>query len=106
MTAARQREARRPAGDPREQDGPAGPSAQRSVALLIEMSNAHSRGILHGIRRYIRTHERWMIRFSEQGRGSRVPRWLGPWRGDGVIARITDGRIADAVARKHLPVVD
>ena len=76
------------------------------MALLIEMSNAHSRGILHGIRRYIREHEPWVIRFSEQGRGSEAPRWLGPWRGDGIIARITNDRIAAVVARKRLPVVD
>jgi LacI family transcriptional regulator len=79
---------------------------QRGVALLIEMSNAHSRGILHGIRSYIREHEPWMIRFSEQGRGSVAPRWLGRWQGDGIIARITDTRIAAAVAQKRLPVVD
>jgi LacI family transcriptional regulator len=76
------------------------------VALLIEMSNAHSRGILHGIRRYIREHDPWMIRYSEQGRGFLAPRWLGRWRGEGIIARITNERIAAAVAQKRLPVVD
>jgi LacI family transcriptional regulator len=76
------------------------------VALLIEMSNAYSRGILHGIRRYIREHGPWTILFSEQGRGSPSPTWLDHWQGDGIIARITNERTASAVAAKRLPVVD
>jgi LacI family transcriptional regulator len=76
------------------------------VALLIEMSNAHSRGILHGVRRYMREHGPWVISFSEGGRGHVLPPWLGDWQGDGIIARVVNERVAAAVAEKRLPVVD
>lgn len=35
-----------------------------------------------------------------------MPSWLARWRGDGIIARIQNRRIADAVTRTGLPVVD
>ena len=71
--SARPRNRQRSGHEPRVFAAADGIAHQR-VALVIEMSNAHSRGILHGIRRYMREHESWMIRFSEQGRGSPSPR--------------------------------
>jgi LacI family transcriptional regulator len=76
------------------------------VALLIETSNTHSRGVLHGIRRYMREHGPWVIYFIEGGRGQVLPRWLGRWNGDGFIARVVNARVASVVAEKHVPVVD
>ena len=57
------------------------------VALLIETSNAYARGLLHGIRAYIREHRSWSIYIGEQKRGGPVPTWLKKWTGDGIIAR-------------------
>lgn len=78
----------------------------RKVALLIETSNTYAREVLHGIRAWQRGNGEWSIRHSEQGRGARVPAWLGDWRGDGVIARVENTRIAEALRRTRLPVVD
>ncbi len=78
----------------------------RKVALLIETSNTYARDVLHGIRAWQREHGGWTIRLSEQGRGDGVPDWLRDWRGDGVIARVENERIAAALRRKRLPVVD
>src|ERR1700675_3739308 len=63
-------------------------SARRSVALLIETSNAYARGLMDGIIAYQREHELWSIYVGEQERGARPPRWLRNWNGDGIIARI------------------
>ncbi|MGH7957036.1 MAG: substrate-binding domain-containing protein [Opitutaceae bacterium] len=78
----------------------------RKVALLIETSNTYAREVLHGIRAWQREHGGWTIRLSEQGRGAEVPGWLEDWRGDGVIARVENERIATALRRKRIPVVD
>lgn len=78
----------------------------RKVALLIETSNTYARDVLHGIRAWQREHGGWTLRLSEQGRGDGVPEWLRDWRGDGVIARVENARIARALRRKLLPVVD
>ncbi|MGH7946605.1 MAG: xylose operon transcription regulator XylR, partial [Opitutaceae bacterium] len=76
----------------------------RKVALLIETSNTYAREVLHGIRAWQREHGGWTIRLSEQGRGAEVPGWLEDWRGDGVIARVENERIATALRRKRIPV--
>src|SRR3954451_13073143 len=79
---------------------------RREVALLIETSNGYARGLLNGIIAYMREHERWSVYLGEQGRGDDPPQWLRRWRGDGVIARIENERIASAVVESGLPAVD
>jgi DNA-binding LacI/PurR family transcriptional regulator len=58
------------------------------VALLIETSNAYSRGLLRGIRTFIREGADWEVHCSEQGRGDVPPPWFIKWSGAGIIARI------------------
>ena len=70
---------------------------RRSVALLLETSNAYSRGLLDGIIAYQREHELWSIYIGEQQRGAKPPAWFSNWRGDGIIARIETEAIATAV---------
>ncbi len=78
----------------------------KRVALIIETSNDYARGLLHGVRQYIRTHEPWSVQLVEQGRGGPPPRWLARFRGDGVIARIENAAVARAVRAAGLPTVD
>ncbi|MCA9081057.1 MAG: XylR family transcriptional regulator [Planctomycetaceae bacterium] len=80
--------------------------SRRSVALLIETSNAYARGLLQGIVAYQREHESWSISLPEQERAARPPAWLKNWRGDGIIARIETQEMAQALRRKRLPLVD
>ena len=79
---------------------------RRSVALLVETSNAYARGLLDGIIAYQREHELWSIYVGEQERGARPPTWVKNWRGHGIIARIETEIIASTIRRTHLPVVD
>ncbi|MEL6108383.1 MAG: DNA-binding transcriptional regulator [Planctomycetota bacterium] len=78
----------------------------KSVALLIESSNAYARGLLRGIVSYIRDHEAWSVYLPEQERGASPPPWLRNWAGDGLIARIETDAIARSVRRLGLPTVD
>lgn len=79
---------------------------RRHVALLIETSNSYARGILHGVRNYIREHHSWEITLGEHSRGDPSVAWLRHWRGDGIIARIENAEIAEAVLATGLPAVD
>lgn len=79
---------------------------RRRVALIIETSNDYARGILHGIRAYIREHESWEVYLGEHSRGQAAPAWLARWDGDGIIARIENETIARAVRRSRRPAVD
>ena len=83
------------------------PKKQRkSVALLIETSNAYARGLLEGIVEYQRQRDSWSIFLPEQERGATPPRWLRTWQGDGVIARIETAEIARCISHLRVPVVD
>ena len=79
---------------------------RRSVALLIESSNAYARGLLQGIIAYQQQHDAWSIYLPEQDRGATPPKWIRNWQGDGVIARIESEEIARVVHRIGIPVVD
>jgi LacI family transcriptional regulator len=81
-------------------------SHRPDVALLIETSNAYARGLLRGIRAYIREHRSWSIYIGEQRRGEPAPMWLKKWHGDGIIARIESAASADAVVASGLAAVD
>lgn len=79
---------------------------RKSVALLIETSNAYARGLLEGIVKYHREHDAWSVYLPEQERGAAPPAWLKHTRIDGAIARIETDRIAKSVSNLKVPVVD
>lgn len=81
-------------------------SRRRSVALLVESSNAYARGVLKGITDFIRHHEPWSVVFPELERGALPPGWLTKWKGDGVIARVENDEIAAAMRKLKCPLVD
>src|SRR5208282_3020640 len=76
------------------------------VALLIESSRTYGRGILRGIARYAHASGPWSIYSQERELHSGIPNWLKTWKGDGIIARIEDRRMAGALLRLGYPVVD
>lgn len=76
------------------------------VAVLIESSRAFGRGLLQGIADYSRHHGPWSMYFEPQGLGVAPPSWLSNWDGDGILARIDDQRMADAVLATGCPVLD
>ena len=79
---------------------------RKSVALLIETSNAYARGLLEGIIEYQRQRDNWSVFLPEQERGATPPSWLRNWHGDGVIARIETAEIARCISQLDVPVVD
>jgi LacI family transcriptional regulator len=81
-------------------------SPRPHVALLIETSNSYARDLLFGIRTYVREHQSWSIYLAEHGRGDVIPAWLRNWRGEGIIARVENQAIANALLATKLPTVD
>lgn len=76
------------------------------VALLIETSRNYGRGILQGVARYAQAHGPWSFFIEERELHSGIPDWLKRWRGDGIIARIEDKRMAQMLLQLGCPVVD
>lgn len=83
------------------------PVARRyQVALVIETSNAYARGLLQGVGRLVRELGTWTVTLVEAGRGDGGAGRLAGWRGDGILARIENRRVARAVAAHAVPAVD
>lgn len=76
------------------------------VALLIESSNAYGRGLLSGVYDHAAVSERWVTFLPEHGRGAPPLQSLQAWRGDGIIARIENDKIASTVKKTGLPTID
>ncbi len=76
------------------------------VALLVETSREYARGLLRGIARYHRQHGPWSIFFEPHGLSDPPPVWLKNWQGDGILVRIDDRRMADAILDTGIPAVD
>ncbi len=80
--------------------------ALRQVALLIEATNGYARGLLHGVARYTHEHARWTVYFEPHALDEPPPKWLKSWKGDGILARVGDHRMARAVTAVGVPVVE
>jgi LacI family transcriptional regulator len=76
------------------------------VALLVETSLSSGQDILFGIGQYIREHAPWSVYAQPHDLEQAPPSWFRNWSGDGIIARLQDERILNAVATKRVPVVD
>jgi LacI family transcriptional regulator len=78
----------------------------KHVALLVETSREYGRGLLRGIIRYKEEHGPWSVYFKPQGLGDPPPPWLKSWKGDGILVRINDQRMAETVLKTGVPFVD
>ncbi len=76
------------------------------IALLIETSREYGRGLLRGVSRFHQERGPWSIYFEPHGLNEPPPSWLKSWRGDGIIARVDDRRMADLILATGLPAVD
>ena len=76
------------------------------VALLVETSLGSGRDILRGLARGVREFGPWALYHEPRSLEESVPHWLRHWQGDGIIARIQNEAIAEAVHATGLPTVD
>lgn len=78
--------------------------ATRRVALLVEASREYTRGLVRGVSRYNREHREWSVYYVP--RGFPPLAWFKDWHGDGILARIENRPMADAVLATGLPTID
>jgi LacI family transcriptional regulator len=74
------------------------------VALLVETSRGFGREFLLGIARYSRLHGPWSFHITPGDYKQVVPK-MKQWGGTGIIARIADQRIAQAVISANVPTI-
>ncbi len=78
----------------------------RQVALLVETAIVSGREILKGIGRFLREGHPWSVVHEPRNLLDPAPDWIRPWKGSGVIARISSREMARTLQRTGLPVVD
>jgi LacI family transcriptional regulator len=78
----------------------------RRIALLIETSREFGRGLLRGIARYNQEHGQWLTYCRPHGLGDMSYAWLRGGQGDGILARLTDRRMAASITRLKVPIVN
>ncbi len=74
------------------------------VALLIETSRSFGRGLLQGIIQYTRLYAPWHLYHVPGDMIQKLPD-MKEWGGNGIIARITNVKIENAILATGLPVV-
>jgi len=74
------------------------------VALLIETARGFGRDFLLGVARYSRLHGPWSFHITPGDYKQVVPK-MKQWGGTGIIARISDKRIADAIISADVPTI-
>jgi LacI family transcriptional regulator len=74
------------------------------VALLVETARGFGRDLLRGIARYARLHGPWSFHITPGDYTHEVPK-MKQWGGTGIIARIPNDRIAQAVIQADLPTI-
>lgn len=78
----------------------------KRVAILVETALASGRSILAGISQYLHEHDDWSVFHPTGHIGSTELKGLEQWDGDGIIARISNKKVLQAVRQKGVPVVD
>jgi LacI family transcriptional regulator len=74
------------------------------VALLVETSRGFGRDLLRGIARYARVHDSRSFHIDQGEYTHEVPK-MKPRGGTGIIARIPNERIAQAVIQAGVPTI-
>ena len=78
----------------------------RQVALLVETAIVSGREILKGIGRFLREGHPWSVVHEPRNLHDAAPDWIRPWKGSGIIARVSSPEMATTLQRTGLPVVD
>ena len=74
------------------------------VALLIETARSYGRGLLRGIAKYSRLHGPWQFHLTPGDFEQIIPK-MQDWEGMGIIARVLNETMADAILQTGLPTV-
>jgi LacI family transcriptional regulator len=74
------------------------------VALMVETSRGFGRDLLRGIARYARLHGPWSFHITPGDYMQQVPK-MKQWGGTGIIARIPNERVAQAVIEANVPTI-
>jgi len=74
------------------------------IALLVETSRGFGRELLRGVARYARIHGPWSFHITPGDFEQALPK-MRQWGGTGIIARIPNQRVANAIIEANVPTI-
>lgn len=80
--------------------------AEPHVAVCVDKSRSYGRGVLRGIADYLEQVGPWSMFVDQYAVAQLDEAWLKRWRGDGILAYISNEAAARRLARSKIPVVD
>src|SRR5262249_51082385 len=84
----------------------AAPRREPHVAVCVDKTRAYGRGILLGLADYMDVFGRWSLYLDFHSAGLLSPQWLRRWRGDGILAYISEPKLTDRLRRSGIPTVE
>lgn len=79
---------------------------QPRIAILIDTSTGHGRGLLNGVINYQREFGPWSIIFRSYNPDQPVPIWLRKSHVDGILARVPNQQLSKVIRQRKLTIVD
>ena len=76
------------------------------IALIMSTNPENNRASIDGITAYSKEHGPWRLVLQATTARHHVEPWLQRWKPDGVIARITNERMAASLQKLGVPVID
>ena len=73
------------------------------VAVLVSAATGWGRGIIRGVSTFANHHGPWLLEVEPEGERRPLPRG---WKGDGIIARLSTPRVAQALLETGVPLVN
>lgn len=73
------------------------------VTVLVSTATGWGRGIIKGISAFANQHGPWLLQVEPEGERCLLP---SGWRGDGLIARLSTPKTAEALLRARVPIVN
>ncbi|MDO4582967.1 MAG: DNA-binding transcriptional regulator [Planctomycetia bacterium] len=78
----------------------------RRVLVLMDTTRTYFREIIRGIARYHHEHGEWLLEYSPYGPEDFVPKDFRDYRADGMLVRINQPQLLEAVLRTGIPAID
>lgn len=75
------------------------------VAVLVDTSTEWGRDLIRGITSYAQHHGPWQLQVEPRGRDNML-QLPSQWKGDGMIARVSNPKIAADLQSRHVPVIN
>lgn len=76
------------------------------IALIMPTISVNNRASIDGITAYSKEHGPWRLVLQADTARHQVEPWLQRWKPDGVVARITNARMAASLRKLGVPVID